>query len=285
MPGSAVKLVSFVRPNAADACVGLLSADGARVADLTAIGLEDIYAALPRFSQLGRLATHLIQAPGAVAYPVGSVRLLAPVPYARFVREGRLVPTTETRMSGGGERDELPQFGVSHVAEREELVFADPAEIAGPGAHITCGPEEILGFGVVAVLRMGGRDINEREAAGHVGGLTLFAEWHDPATAAHRPDAIVMGPSLTPPNLFAEADDVVLIPPDGGVRHAGTAGALTALSRLIALASSRYTLRAGDLFIYDAGAAEVDIAPGSHAELVVESPWAGSLAHTAHRTD
>jgi hypothetical protein len=279
-----VKLVSFVRPNAVEACVGLLSADGARVADLTAIGLEDIYAALPRFSQLGRLATHLIQAPGAVAYPVGNVRLLAPVPYARFVREGRLVASANGGEPNGTPHGELPQFGVAHAVEREELVFADPAEIGGPGAHITCGPDEILGFGVVGVLRMGGRDINEREAAGHIGGLTLFAEWHDPLTGAHRPDAIVMGPSLTPPELFAEADDVVLIPPDGGVRHAGTAGALTALARLIALASTRYTLRAGDLFVFDAGAAEVELAPGTHAELVVESPWAGSLAHTAHRS-
>ena len=44
------------------------------------------------------------------------------------------------------------------------------------------------------------------------------------------------------------------------------------------------TLRAGDLFVYDAGSSEVAIAPGSHAELVVESPWAGALAHTAHRS-
>lgn len=277
-----MRLVSFVRPNGAEACVGLLSADGSRVADLTAIGLEDIYAALPRFSQLGRLSTHLVQAPGAVAYPVGSVRLLAPVPYARFVREGRLVASRGIDTGETTPADE-PQYGAS-TAEREDLVFADPAEIAGPGAHITCGADDILGFGVVAVLRMGGRDLHQREAAGHIGGLTLFAEWHDPLTGAHRPDAIVMGPSLTPPELFAEADDVVLIPPDGGVRQAGTAGALSALARLIALASMRYTLRAGDLFIYDAGSSEVAIAPGSHAELVVESPWAGALAHTAHRS-
>jgi hypothetical protein len=279
-----VRLVSFVRPNGAEACVGLLSADGSRVADLTAIGLEDIYAALPRFSQLGRLSTHLVQAPGSVAYPVGSVRLLAPVPYARFVREGRLVASRGIDSGEATPAGELPQFGTLGAVERESLVFADPAEIPGPGAHITCGPDDILGFGVVAVLRMGGRDLNQREAAGHIGGLTLFAEWHDPLTGAHRPDAIVMGPSLTPPELFAEADDVVLIPPDGGVRHAGTAGALSALARLIALASTRYTLRAGDLFVHDAGSSEVTIAPGSHAELVVESPWAGALAHTAHRS-
>ena len=277
-----MKLVSFVRPNGAEACVGLLSADGSRVADLTALGLEDVYAALPRFSQLGRLSTHLVQAPGAVAYPVGSVRLLAPVPYARFVRESRLVVSRGIDAGEATPPGELPQFSSS--ADRHDLVFADPAEIAGPGAHLTCGPDDILGFGVVAVLRMGGRDLNQREAGGHIGGLTLFAEWHDPLSGVHRPDAIVMGPSLTPPELFAEADDVVLIPPDGGVRHAGAAGALSALARLIALASARYTLRAGDLFVYDAGSSEVAIAPGTHAELVVESPWAGALAHTAHRS-
>jgi hypothetical protein len=271
-----------VRPNGAEACVGLLSADGSRVADLTAIGLEDIYAALPRFSQLGRLSTHLTHAPGAVAFPVGSVRLLAPVPYARFVREGRLVTSRGAGASEATPSGEVPQFG--SAPEREDLVFADPAEIAGPGAHVTCNPEDILSFGVVAVLRMGGRDLHEREASSHIGGVTLFAEWHDPLSGVHRPDAIVMGPALTAPELFADADDVVLIPPDGGVRHAGTTGALKALARLIALASTRYTLRAGDLFVYDAGAAEVAIAPGAHAEIVIESPWAGALAHTAHRS-
>ena len=67
-----MRLVSFVRSDGA-ARVGMLSPDRARVADLTAIGLEDVYAAVPRLPQLERLTSHLTLAPGAVAYGVGSV--------------------------------------------------------------------------------------------------------------------------------------------------------------------------------------------------------------------
>lgn len=271
--GSAVKLVSFVRPNGAAACIGLLSDDDARVADLTAIGVDDVYAALPRFAQLGRLARHLTRAPGAVVYPVGSVRLLAPVPYARLVRESRIAAGAAHALSSTGE---APAF-------RDDLSFADPADIAGPGAHLVCAADEILTFGVVAALKMGGRDIHERQAAGHIAGVTLFAEWHDPSSSTRRADSIVMGPTLVAPERVTMLESVALVPPDGGVRHAGVTGALASLARMIAAASARYTLRAGDLFLFEAGAAEITLPPGSAAKIVVEASWAGSLAHTAHR--
>ena len=111
-------LVSFVRPGGNAACVGLLSPDGGRVADLTAIGMEDVYAALPRVAQLEKLRKHLTLTPGAVVYPVGNVRLLAPVPYARLVSDLSAVAP------GGADA---------------ELAFADPRELAGPGARLTVG--------------------------------------------------------------------------------------------------------------------------------------------------
>src|SRR6476646_421257 len=138
-------LVSFVPPGGGSARVGLLSADGGRVADLTAIGMEDVFAALPRVAQLERLVKHLTATPGAVTYDVGSVRLLAPVPDARLVRAvGAAVPDG---------------------ADDRALAFADPREIAGPGAHIQVGGGELLAVGIVAAIGTGGRDIAAKAGA------------------------------------------------------------------------------------------------------------------------
>src|SRR5512142_3280047 len=141
-------LVSFVRPGGGPAAVGLLSADGGRVADLTAIGMEDVFAALPRVAQLERLVKHLTATPGAVTYDVGSVRLLAPVPYARLVREvAAAVPDGEGNAA---------------------LAFADPREIAGPGTHLQVSGGELLAVGIVAAIGTGGRDIAAKDGASHL---------------------------------------------------------------------------------------------------------------------
>ncbi|NUQ21171.1 MAG: hypothetical protein HOQ09_09445, partial [Gemmatimonadaceae bacterium] len=171
-------LVSFVPPGGGAACVGLLSVDGGRVADLTAIGMEDVYAALPRAAQLEKLQKHLTQTAGAVVYPVGNVRLLAPVPYARLVRDLSAVA------AGGGE---------------EELSFADPREISGPGAHLTVGADEVLVVGIGAAIGTGGRDLSGAHAASHIAGVTLFAEWRGSGAPDDSPrERLVMGPALAP---------------------------------------------------------------------------------------
>src|SRR6476646_5976296 len=166
-------LVSFVPPGGGSARVGLLSADGGRVADLTAIGMEDVFAALPRVAQLERLVKHLTATPGAVTYDVGSVRLLAPVP-----------------PDGAG---------------ADTLTFADPREIAGPGTRVSVGGSELLAVGVVAAIGTGGRDIAAKEGASHLAGVTIFAEWRSADPEAEvAADRLVAGPALASMSALAE---------------------------------------------------------------------------------
>lgn len=261
-----MRLVSFVRSDGA-ARVGMLSPDRARVADLTAIGLEDIYAAVPRLPQLARLTAHLTLAPGAVAYDVGNVRLLAPVPYARLVREAPVAVSAEAGPAG----------------DEPALSFADPAEIAGPGAHVTPGAGDLLGVGVAGVVGTGGRDIEAATVAGHVAGYTIVAEWHDPWSPARRSELVVMGPALVAADAFDGNEALTLTVPDGGARHVTVTGATGAIERMVVAASSRYTLRPGDIFLHLAGAIEVDLPAGAHGEIIIDAAWSGALAHTAHR--
>lgn len=261
-------LVTFVGPGGAaageGAHVGLLSADRGRIADLTAIGMEDIFAALPRVSQLERLVTHLTATPGAVTYDVGSVRLLAPVPYARLVRDAALV-------TAGGE-------------EAGTLHFADPREIAGPGTHIVVTASEVLAVGIAAAIGTGGRDIAPDAGVAHLAAVTIFAEWRsaDP-DAEIATDRLVMGPALAPIDGLTSDAELLVALPGAGARRIPLAGARAALGSAVAAASTRYTLRAGDLFLRDAGVVDSPIAAGGSAEITVDG-LSGSLSHVATRT-
>ncbi len=257
-------LVSFVRPGGGEIAIGLLVADGGTVVDLTAIGLEDIYAALPRAAELEKLARHLSRA-GAIAYDVGSVRLVAPVPFARLVRSDVGAPV-------GAAESTLPP-----------LVFGDPREIEGPGAHLVTTEGAVLGVGLAGVVAGGGRDLDEASAAANLAGVTLFVEWHDPTIgiASRDGSGLVMGPALGP--LPGDDEELIVQFPGESARRISLAGATPALTRAVVGASRRYTLRAGDIFLHEAGAIDVPLGPGESAELVVEAPW-GALAHVARRS-
>lgn len=257
-------LVSFVRPGGGPAAVGLLSADGGRVADLTAIGMEDVFAALPRVAQLERLVKHLTATPGAVTYDVGSVRLLAPVPYARLVRDAAAV------VPDGGDAD--------------LLTFDDPREIAGPGTHVSVGGNEVLAVGVVAAIGTGGRDIPPRQGASHLAGVTIFAEWRsaDPeATVAN--DRLVIGPALATMSALGDDAELLVTVPHESVRRIPLGGARAALGAAVAAASSRYTLQPGDLFLHDAGVVDAPLGARESGEITIDGP-SGTLSHVATRS-
>ena len=266
-------LVTFIRPggahggvgNGENACVGLLSADGARVADLTAIGMEDVFAALPRVEQLARLRTHLTATPGAVSYDVGSVRLLAPVPYARLVRDVAAV--------------------APDGADAGALRFSDPREIAGPGAQLSVNRSERLAVGVIAAIGTGGRDIAAPNGVAHLAGVTMFAEWRtaDP-DAEVASDRLLSGPALAPMMALTDDAELLLAAPRESVRRIPLAGARKALGAAVAAASARYTLRAGDLFLHDAGVVESLLGAGESGEITIDGP-SGTLSHTATRSD
>lgn len=257
-------LVSFVPPGGGSARVGLLSADGGRVADLTAIGMEDVFAALPRVGQLERLVKHLTATPGAVTYAIGSVRLLAPVPYARLVRE------VAAPVPDGG--------------DDTALAFADPREIAGPGARVTVSDNELLAVGIVAAVGTGGRDIAIDDGAAHLAGVALFAEWRsaDP-DAAVASDRLVVGPALAPITSLADDPELLVTLPHESVRRIPLAGALDPLGAAVSAASGRYTLRVGDLFIHDAGVVDSPLEAGESGEITIDGPG-GTLSHVAVRS-
>ena len=266
-------LVTFVRPGGArgglatgeNACVGLLSADGGRVADLTAIGMEDVFAALPRVAQLERLRTHLTATPGAVSYDIGSVRLLAPVPYARLVRDLAAV--------------------AADGADVAALRFSDPREIAGPGAHVPVTGSELLAVGIVAAIGMGGRDIAADDGVAHLAGVTMFAEWRsaDP-DAEVASDRLLTGPALAPMTSLTDDAELLVTLPRESVRRIPLAGARLALGSAVAAASARYTLRAGDLFLHDAGVVDSPLGAGESGEITIDGP-SGTLSHIATRSD
>ena len=257
-------LVSFVRPGGGPAAVGLLSADGGRVADLTAIGMEDVFAALPRVAQLERLVKHLTATPGAVTYDVGSVRLLAPVPYARLVRDAAVV---------------LPDG-----AGAGALTFADPREVAGPGTHVSVGGSELLAVGVVAAIGTGGRDIAVKAGTSHLAGVTIFAEWRSADPEAEvAADRLVIGPALASMAALGEDAELLVTLPHESVRRIPLAGAREALGAAVAAASSRFTLRPGDLFLHDAGVVDAPLGARESGEITIDGP-SGTLSHVATRS-
>ena len=235
------------------------------MADLTAIGMEDVFAALPRVAQLERLITHLTATPGAVSYDVGSVRLLAPVPYARLVRDLATVAPNGT--------DPGP------------LRFSDPREIAGPGTHVSVNASELLAVGVVAAIGAGGRDIAPEQGAAHLAGVTMFAEWRsaDP-DAAVASDRLLSGPALAPMTVLTDDAELLVTLPHESVRRIPLAGALATLGAAVAAASARYTLRTGDLFLHDAGVVDSPLSAGESGEITIDGP-SGTLAHVATRSD
>jgi hypothetical protein len=258
-------LVSFVPPGGGGASVGLLSADRGRVADLTAIGMEDVFAALPRAGQLEGLVKHLTASPGAVTYAVGSVRLLAPVPYARLVREVAAP---------------VPDDG-----DGVALSFADPREIAGPGTRISVSANELLAVGIVGAIGTGGRDIAPEDGASHLAGITLFAEWRtaDPDAEVAN-DRLVTGPAVAPASALASDSELLVTFPEESVRRVPLAGALGALGAAVSAASARYTLRVGDLFLHDAGIVDAALGREEDAEITIDGPG-GTLSHVAARVE
>ena len=257
-------LVTFVRPGGGEAAVGLLSADGGRVADLTAIGMEDVFAALPRIAQLERLVKHLTATPGAVTYDVGSVRLLAPVPYARLVRDSAAM---------------VPERGAA-----DALTFADPREIAGPGTQLQGSGDEVLAVGLVAAIGTGGRDIAAAQGASHLAGVTMFAEWRSADPEAEvASDRLIVGPALAPVSALADDAELLVTLPHESVRRIPLPGAREALGAAVAAASARYTLRPGDLFLHDAGVVDAPLGARESGEITIDGP-SGTLSHVVART-
>ena len=165
------------------------------------------------------------------------------------------------------------------------LAFGDPREIAGPGAHITVNANELLAVGVVAAIGTGGRDISPEDGAAHLAGVTMFAEWRSADPGAEiASDRLLMGPALASAATLTDASELLVTLPHESVRRISVAGALENIGLAVSAASARYTLRAGDLFVHDAGILDAPLGAGESAEITIDGP-SGTLSHVATRSD
>jgi hypothetical protein len=261
-----MRLLTFALPDESGPRVGIVAERGGRVIDLSAVGVEDMFDAAARTDQLRRAGAHLLRAPGALAYPAGAVRALAPFPVARTAWAGRPAPST-----GGG--------------PRPTLRYADPAPI-GPPAGGSVDPQNLDArrFGVACVVgaeaHAVGEDAAERAIAGYCGAAWIPRGADDGETAA--------GPWLVTPDELTDRrvrpgvyDLEMRLTVNGGTVYEGSWTTLpVGLTAVVVEAAALYTLRPGDVLCVPAAAGRdvlggATLAPGD--ELVFEVERLGAL--------
>lgn len=259
-----MRLLTFVDPPSGTLHVGALTRDARRVVDLTVIGLDDMFMAVERASNLARIAEHLVENEGAVGYPTGDVRLVAPMPGARCIHAAPAA-------AGAGRA--LPVAGGA-----PPLHFADPAPLLGPGDALTVRPGDQWALAIAAILGRGGRDIAPARALDQVAGYAIAGRWLGEADADTR--VVQLGPWLVTRDDAGEP---------GAARSArllldGTPVATAEwrvgapFDTMIAAASARYELRPGDVLTHLLPCAAT-LAPGQAVRLEVEG--LGALVATA----
>jgi 2-keto-4-pentenoate hydratase/2-oxohepta-3-ene-1,7-dioic acid hydratase in catechol pathway len=225
-----MRLLSFTLPNDPAPRTGVLAHDGARVVDLTEIGVASFAEGAARAERLARLASHLLHMPGAVAHAPGAVRLLAPATSLVAVYDAAT--------------------GVAAAP-----LAADAASAAGltplaPDAAVPLAPGVELGAGLACIVGRPTHDLAPGDAEAHVAGLALVLCWRAGTT---RIEAAVLGPwaatldEFTAPRAapLAVAVDAALAV-NAGVARGGSWAALSAkLAPALADASRRQPLHPG----------------------------------------
>jgi len=236
-----MRLLSFLAPPDPTPRVGLLAHDGARVVDLSAVGVGDMFDAVARVWELGRVAAHLVHAPGALSHPLAAVRLLAPLPSARTAWVDDPVAATAGASRGLPLLAEAP-FGVR---------YADPAPILASGDALPAGAAGgIARLGVGVVIGREARGLTEARVEQAIAGYCVAALW-----AANEDDAytaagpwLVTGDELRGRRVGpAMLDLAATVAVNGRVTWSGSCTAAAGGGALLAQVSASYTLRPGDL--------------------------------------
>jgi hypothetical protein len=231
----------------------LLSHDGRRVVDLTAVGVEDMFDAAAQVARLRRVAAHLVHAPGALAYPTDAVRVLAPLPIAR---------TAWARFEHAGARARGRALAIVGDRSPWDPEYADPVALLGPGGAIeTYGRLEALEFGVACVLSGGRPGWAERDPGSGIAGYCGALRWAARTAPGGMTWGAALGPWLVTPEELVDdragpiGSDLavtlaVTLAVNGAERYreASGAGLQQRLAGIVAAAADTFTLRAGDVF-------------------------------------
>lgn len=266
-----MRLLSFLAPDEGAVRVGLLSHDEARVVDLTAVGVEDVFDALARVGQLRRVAGHLLHAPGALALPAASVRPLACVPVARAV--------WRAPSSAAGPGSGRP----AGARGRSPLEYVDPAPMLGTGDRVeSAGALAELAFGVGCVMAGARAGSGPAELEGAIAGFCLAIRWAAPAAPGLVRRGAALGPWLVTTDELAHrrtgpaAYDLGLALAVNGAEHyRGSWEELApGLVEVLTAAAGAFTLRAGDVLCAPR-AAVTSVGPGD--DVVLHSERLGVL--------
>ncbi|HMQ33436.1 MAG TPA: fumarylacetoacetate hydrolase family protein [Chloroflexaceae bacterium] len=215
------------------------------------------------FASEGGLEGSLSIGGAAMLYPLGQVRLLAPLPrpaslrvYAAFEEHAIALAT----LRGGA----LPPAWYRGPA----FAFANHGSVLGPGAPLSAPVAESLdyGLGLACVIGRVARDLTPAEAAEAIAGYTLLNTWcardHEElelalglGPAKSRDFATSLGPWLATPDeieLYADDDGrlslLLTAAVNGAERGRATAaGQFYPFAELIAHASRDVTLYPGDV--------------------------------------
>lgn len=225
-----MRLLSFTLAGDPALRTGVLAHDGARVVDLTEIGVASFAEGAARAGQLARVAGHLLHAPGAVAHAPSAVRLAAPASALAAVYDAAAAPAA-TLPAGGG----VVPLGAP----------------LGPDATVPVSGGAVLGAGIAAVLGRAARAVPAGEAEPYVAGLALVLCWRD---GAGRIESAALGPWLATLDEFtgARAAPVAVsidaaLAVNGAVARGGSWSALAGrVAAAVADASRARALAPGD---------------------------------------
>ena len=267
-----MRLVSFLPPSSTSVHVGALAPDGVRIVDLTAIGVADMFDAVARAGALARVAGHLLHAPGAVAWRVSDVRLLAPLPGARTAH---LLTSPVLPVAGEG----------------PALRFDDPRPLLGDGARVTPRDGDRWLACLAVIVGADGHGMDAEAGERHVGGIALAGRWlGDDALAA---PVLQLGPCVMPAAMLASHRPpgsagfalAARVSVDGREVASGTLAALPlAPGALVAAAAARHTVRVGDVLTMPLRASAggwLATSPGAGDQVTFEVERLGALTMRA----
>jgi len=283
-----MKLATFERGGGPR--VGIVDAEGGRILDLAAAASEVGWNPSPFASMLAlidaddmglELAAELAEGVSQWS-PLAEVRLLAPLPEPRQMRDAMSFET-HIRQSGRGGRaasaraaGDTAAFEAAMAAPTEPLAeiyrqmpiyyITNRFVVVGPDATVRWPrySHEIDYELEIAVVTRGTRaNIPEAEAADHIFGYTIFNDFSardkqraemagrlGPAKGKSFDGANVLGPWIVTPDELGDPETLnVEVRVNGETRARGTtAGMLFTFPQLLAYVSQDETIRAGEVF-------------------------------------